>query len=719
MATLEGIVERITYASAEDGYTVARLAVTGHAAPVTVVGAMPGVHPGQALRVTGEWTRHARFGEQFRVTACEALTPATRVGIERYLGSGLIKGIGPVTARRLVERFGEETLRVIEEEPKRLREVSGVGPDRVARIRSAWDAQREVREVMLFLQGHGVSATYAGKIFKAYGRGAVALLKANPYRLARDIHGIGFKTADGIASRLGVSSDAPIRLEAGLLHVLGALTEEGHCCYPRDGLVKAGAEVLQVPPGALEGALARLAEAAEVVVEPGEDEPVVFPRELHEAEVALARRLAAFRKGPRFDVSLDVERALPWVEGQSGLALAPKQREALATALGGKAVIITGGPGTGKTTILRCLLTILERKGLRALLTAPTGRAAKRLTEATGRAAQTLHRLLEFSPREGIFRRSAARPLDAAAVIVDELSMADLPLMHRLVEALPREALLVLVGDADQLPSVGPGAVLTDCIASGVLPVVRLQEIFRQAAQSLIVQNAHRVNRGEMPLLEETGDFQFLEEEDADRLAALVVETAARTLPARHGLHPLEEIQVLAPMHRGTLGVAALNQALQAALNPTGPALTRGQRVLRVGDKVMQLRNNYETEVFNGDIGRIVRVEPEEGALTVRFEEREVPYDASDLDELTLAYAVTVHKAQGSEYPAVLLPLHTQHFIMLRRNLLYTAITRGRRLDVLAGSRRALAIAVKTAPPEGRHTRLANRLRAAAERREG
>lgn len=716
MATLEGVVERITYASAGDGYTVARMAVAGRPAPVTVVGAMPGVHPGQALRVTGEWTRHARFGEQFKVSAWETLTPATRVGIERYLGSGLIKGIGPGIARRLVERFGEETLRVIEEEPERLREVSGVGPDRVGRIRSAWDAQREVREVMLFLQGHGVSAAYAGKIFKTYGRGAVAVVTQNPYRLARDIYGIGFKTADGIAARLGVASDAPVRLEAGLLHVLGTLTEDGHCCYPREGLLQAAGEVLQVPAAALESPLARLADAAEVVAEPGEDGPVVFPRDLHEAEVGLARRLSAFLTAPRFAVALDVPRALSWVEGQTGLALAPRQQDALAAALGGKAVVITGGPGTGKTTILRCLLTIQERKGLRALLTAPTGRAAKRLTEATGRPAQTMHRLLEFSPREGIFRRSAARPVAAEVVVVDEVSMADLPLMHRLVDALPRESLLVLVGDADQLPSVGPGAVLTDCIASGVLPVVRLEEVFRQAAQSLIVENAHRVNRGEMPLLTGAADFQFFEEEDPDRLAALVVETVARVLPERHRLHPIEEVQVLAPMHKGTVGVAALNQALQAALNPSGPALTRGARMLRAGDKVMQLRNNYETEVFNGDIGRVGRVDPEAGTLSVRFEDREVPYEAADLDELTLAYAVSVHKAQGSEYPAVLLPLHTQHFIMLRRNLLYTAITRGRRLDVLAGSRRALAIAVKTAPAEGRHTRLAARLRAAAGR---
>jgi exodeoxyribonuclease V alpha subunit len=718
METLEGVVERITYASAEDGYTVARVAVAGRPAPITVVGAMPGLHPGQALRLTGEWTRHARFGEQFRVSAWEVLTPATRVGIERYLGSGLIKGVGPVTARRLVERFGEETLRVIEQEPERLREVSGVGPDRVARIRTAWDAQREVREVMLFLQGHGVSAAYAGKIFKTYGRGAVALVRENPYRLARDIYGIGFKTADGIAARLGVSPDAPVRLEAGLLHVLGSLTEEGHCCYPREGLLKAAAEVLQVPPGALEAPLTRLAEAADLVVEPGEEEPVVFPRDLYEAEAALARRLGEFLRAPRFGVALDAARALSWVEGQTSLVLAPRQKEALAAALGGKAVVITGGPGTGKTTILRCLLTILERKGLRTLLTAPTGRAAKRMSEATGRPAQTVHRLLEFSPREGTFRRTAARPLSAEAVIVDEVSMADLPLMHRLVEALPPEALLVLVGDVDQLPSVGPGAVLADCIASGVLPVVRLQEVFRQAEQSLIVQNAHRVNRGEMPLLEEAGDFQFLEEDDPDRLAALVVETVAHVLPARHQLHPVEDIQVLAPMHRGIVGVTALNQALQAALNPSGPALARGERVLRAGDKVMQLRNNYETEVFNGDIGRVARVDPEEGTLAVRFEDREVPYEAADLNELILAYAVSVHKSQGSEYPAVLLPLHTQHFIMLRRNLLYTAITRGRRLDVLAGSRRALAIAVKTAPAEGRYTRLAARLRAAAQRRE-
>jgi exodeoxyribonuclease V alpha subunit len=717
--TLQGTVERITYVNEETQYVVARLDVPGRRNLATIVGNLPSLTPGETLRLQGTWTHHKKYGDQFQVERYESVAPATLTGIQRYLGSGLIKGIGPVFARRLVDAFGVETLRVIEEEPARLRTVEGIGPLRVQRITTAWEEQKDIREVMLFLQGHGVSSAYAVKIFKAYGQAAIATVKANPYRLAQDIYGIGFKTADRIARNLGIPSDSPLRAQAGILHVLHELADEGHVFAPEADLLRQAEATLEIPRGLLEGAITDLTREEQVVAEevPGKGRGI-YLKPLHVAEEQVARRLHDLLRAPRLPIRIDVERALEWVEGVTRLHLAPQQREAIRMALCQKALVITGGPGTGKTTILRCIIQILEKKGVRIHLASPTGRAAKRMSEATGREAMTIHRLLEWSPARGGFQRGAQRPLETDLIVVDEASMIDIPLMNSLLRAIPLMATLVLVGDADQLPSVGPGAVLRDILDSGRVPAVRLTEIFRQAEQSRIVRNAHRVNRGEFPDLSrpprgEECDFHFLPEEDPEGLQKLIVDLACRRLPARYGLNSIEDIQVLTPMHRGVIGAAQLNAALQEALNPPragGLEVMRGGRVFRAGDRVMQIRNNYDKEIYNGDIARIGRVDPEEQEVVVHMDGRSVIYDFSELDELTLAYAVTVHKSQGSEYPAVILPVHTTHYPMLQRNLLYTAITRARRLLVLAGTKKALALAIKNDATLRRFSRLVDRL---------
>lgn len=719
--TLQGTVERITYVNEVSQYVVARLDVPGRRDLATIVGNLPSLTPGETLRLHGTWTHHKKYGDQFQVERYETVAPATLTGIQRYLGSGLIKGIGPVFAKRLVEAFGLDTLRVIEDESDRLRTVKGIGPLRLRRITDAWAEQREIREVMLFLQGHGVSSAYAVKIFKAYGQAAVATVRANPYRLAREIYGIGFKTADRIAQTLGVPKDSPLRAQAGVIHALNALADEGHVYGPEEDLLREAETTLEIPRELLPGAIVDLASEDQVVAEvlPGGGRGI-YLKALHVAEEQVARRLTDLLRAPRTPVSIAVEKALTWVEGATRLDLAPQQREAIRMALSHKALVITGGPGTGKTTILRCIIRILEKKGLRIHLASPTGRAAKRMAEATGREAATIHRLLEWSPASAGFQRNAQRPLETDLVIVDEASMIDIVLMNSLLRAVPLVATLVLVGDADQLPSVGPGTVLKDILDSGRLPSVRLTEVFRQAQQSRIIRNAHQVNRGEFPDLsrpprDEPSDFHFLPEEEPERLQQLLVDLASRRLPARYGMDPVEDIQVLTPMHRGVIGAAQLNSVLQAELNPPKPdcvEVMRGGRVFRTGDRVMQIRNNYDKEVYNGDIGRIVRVDPVEQEVAVRVDDRAVTYDFSELDELTLAYAATVHKSQGSEYPAVILPIHTTHYPMLQRNLLYTAITRARRLLVLAGTKKAVAIAVRNDATLRRHSRLAERLAA-------
>jgi exodeoxyribonuclease V alpha subunit len=722
-ATLEGSVARITYVGEESQYVVARLDVPGRREPVTIVGTMASLTPGETLRIQGHWSQHPKYGEQFQVERYESVVPATLAGIQKYLGSGMIKGIGPVFAKRLVEAFGEDTLKVIEEAPGRLGEVAGIGPKRQQRITSAWAEQKEIREVMLFLQGHGVSPAFAVKIFKAYGQAAIATVRENPYRLARDIYGIGFKTADKIAQTLGIPPDSPLRAQAGIVHVLNELTDEGHVYAPQASLLQEAAATLEILEASLAQAITVLAAEDLVVLEPGAAGPDVYLKSLHVAETQVARRLQELLRAPRLALRIDIDRALAWVEGVTGLQLASQQREAIRMAIQEKVLVITGGPGTGKTTILRCIIQILEKKGVRIHLASPTGRAAKRMSEAAGREAATLHRLLEWSPGQGGFQRDAQRPLETDLVIVDEASMIDLPLMNSLLRALPLTATLILVGDVDQLPSVGPGTVLRDILDSGQVPAVRLTEIFRQAEQSRIVRSAHQVNRGEFPDLSrpapgEESDFHFLREEETERLQQLILDLAARRLPARFRLDPMEDIQVLTPMNRGVVGAVQLNAALQAALNPGGPGVAevmRGGRVFRAGDRVMQIRNNYDKEVFNGDIGRIARIDLEEQAAVVTVDGRPVSYDFSELDELVLAYAATVHKSQGSEYPAVILPIHTTHYPMLQRNLLYTAITRARRLLVLAGTTKALAIAVRNDTILRRCSRLAERLRGVGE----
>ena len=718
---MEGILERIVYFSEEDNYTVAKLRVRGEKELVTVVGNLLAVHPGETLKLQGKWVNNPKFGRQFKAVSCLPVLPATLTGIEKYLGSGLIKGIGPVMARRLTKKFGLQTLEIIENSPDRLGEVEGIGPVRVEWIKKAWAEQKEIKEVILFLQSHGVSTAYAVKIYKAYGNNAIALLRENPYRLAMEITGIGFKTADRIAQNLGVPPDSPLRAQAGILYLLWEATEEGHVFLPRAELIERASETLQIGKNYLEDALAVLAKEEKVVWEEVEEEEErgkqgrseVYLKPLWTAEEMIARRLHRLSRAPRPPLPIDAEKAIAWVQDTGGLALAEKQKEAIRRAAVEKVLVITGGPGTGKTTLVKSILRIMEKKGQRIVLASPTGRAAKRLSEVTGREAKTIHRLLEYKPKEGQFARNEENPLAADLVIVDETSMVDVLLMNHLLKAVPLPATLILVGDVDQLPSVGPGNVLKDVINSGAVTVITLTEIFRQARQSMIVVNAHRVNRGEFPLLknERGRDFYFIEKENPEDALQTVKELCAQRIPRGFGFHPVNDIQVFSPLRKGSAGVERLNTELQALLNPRGLEVVRGGRLYRLGDKVMQIKNNYEKEVFNGDIGRITRIDLEEQEIQVQFEDRRVTYDHSDLDELVPAYAISVHKAQGSEYPAVVLPLLKQHFVMLQRNLLYTAITRAKKLLVIVGDKKALAMAVRNARPQERYTSLQRRLR--------
>ena len=725
-AELSGQIERITYTDLDTGFTIAKLKVQGRPDLVTVVGNLMSPAPGEVLELKGVWTTHPKYGPQFKIQEHRTRVPATVNGIRKYLGSGLIKGLGPVMADRIVKQFGSKTLDVIDENVERLAEVEGIGKKRIDMIRDAWDAQQEIRDVMIFLQDQGVSSGYAAKIFKRYGKRAIALVRDNPYRLATDIFGIGFVTADKIAEKIGFPADAPRRIEAGILYVLNQLSDEGHVYYPYQELIEKSCEILNVNKEPVQQAIGSLTLGQKIFVEDLNESlnsfrinhKAVYLAQYHVCETGIARRLKTLCMAAKSYHPIESQRALDWVQAQLSIRLAHNQQLAVRHAVDQKVTVITGGPGTGKTTIVSAILRILSSAGATMLLAAPTGRAAKRLGETTGRPAKTIHRLLEFSPAKGGFQRNEKKPLKCDLLVIDEASMIDTILMYHLLKALPDEATLILVGDIHQLPSVGAGNVLGDVIASGTVKVVELNEIFRQARESHIVVNAHRINQGKSLELESsrTGDnaltdFYFIQQEDPEKVLDIILELSSERIPRRFGMDPVNDIQVLAPMHRGVIGAGNLNSRLQSALNPGFDGVVRGERSFRVNDKVMQIRNNYDKDVFNGDIGRIIRIEPDSRRALIQFEGREVSYDFGELDEIVLAYAISVHKSQGSEYPAVIIPIMTQHFLLLQRNLIYTAVTRGKKLVILVGTRKALAIGIKNDKTQRRYTFLKQRLK--------
>jgi exodeoxyribonuclease V alpha subunit len=722
---LEAVLERITYANEETGYTIARVATERSGSDLlTVVGPLLGAQVGESLRLTGRWTSHPKYGRQFEVHSYTTTLPATVQGVRRYLGSGLIKGIGPVMAERMVDHFGVDILTVIEEEPARLNEVHGLGPKRSKRIAAAWEEQKAIKEVMLFLQGHDVSTSLAVRIYKQYGDASISVVRNEPYRLASDVWGIGFKTADTIAQAIGIARDSPERIKAGLAYTLSEAADDGHCYLPEPNLVTEAAKILEVDRELIGPCLDELAATDGVVretVPAAEGEvPAIYLVPFHRAERSLANGLldllgSSTDRMPAFR-DVDWERALTWLRTRTGNELAAEQEEAVRLALTTKVAVLTGGPGCGKSFTVRSIVELARAKRAKVVLVAPTGRAAKRLAELTGHEAATVHRLLQLQPG-GDPKYDRDNPLDADLVVVDESSMVDVILANKLVKAIPRGAHLLLVGDVDQLPSVGAGEVLRDLLAAGAVPRVRLTKIFRQAQESGIVVNAHRINAGHPPRVQEFPDFFLFPCEETEAAAELTVDVVARRIPHKFGLDPARDVQVLAPMHRGAAGAGNLNVLLQEALTPHRdgrPERRYGGRVFRVGDKVTQLRNNYDkgaAGVFNGTVGVVTALSLEEQTLTVRTDEDEsVVYEFAELDELAHAYAVTIHRSQGSEYPAVVIPLTTSSWMMLRRNLLYTAVTRAKRLVVLVGSRRALAAAVRTAGSGRRHTALSHRL---------
>ncbi len=718
-SSIQGQIERITFHNEETGFSILRLKVGGYRELVTAVGNFLAPTPGQVIKATGEWRNHPVHGEQFSILQYTTMVPATAAGIEKYLGSGLIKGIGPVMAKRIVKYFGVKTLDVIERTSERLTEIEGIGQKRVGMIWKAWSDQKAIREVMVFLQGNGVSAAYATKIFKQYGDNSIEVVKENPYRLAMDIFGIGFVTADKIAESLGFDKSSEVRAEAGLIYVLHQVSDDGHVYYPQDLLVQKSVEMLGVNQEVIARALKTLEATRRIVIETimNEDDletQAVYLFKFHVSEKGVATRLGKLLRTPHSRRRIDVEKAINWVQDQLSISLADRQVEAVRSALDSKVMVITGGPGTGKTTIIKAILAIFERMGVRVLLAAPTGRAAKRMSEATERGARTIHRLLEFSPVSGGFQKNEENQLGCDLLILDEASMIDTALMFHLLKAIPEDATFIMVGDVNQLPSVGPGNVLKDVIESESTPVVMLDEIFRQARDSAIITNAHLVNRGSMPNLDRSvvgrNDFYFIEKNEPEDALRIILELACGRIQRAFGFDPVDDVQILTPMNRGLIGTANLNAELQKAINPREDGVIRGGRNYRINDKVMQIRNNYDKDVFNGDIGRISRVDIENQEVLISFDGRSVKYDYSELDEVALAYAVSVHKSQGSEYPCVIIPIMTQHYIMLQRNLLYTAITRGKKLVVIVGSKKALAIAVKNNRTIKRFSHLRQRL---------
>ena len=767
METLSGILERIVYENPENGYTVGRFSARGHSELVTIVGNLASVNAGESLLLSGEWTNNPKYGYQFQIDRYETIQPANVLGIRKYLGSGMIKGIGTKMATRIVSKFGMDTIDVIEQTPEKLAAVEGIGNKRVKMIQQAWEEQREIKNVMLFLQSHNVSTSHATKIYKTYQNEAIPIVTENPYRLADDIYGIGFVTADTIAQKLGIDKNDPHRIQAGIKYVLSQKADEGHVFQHPDELIAACGDILEQEQQTIEMGILALNQKEEVVLssEDGQVEIIAERSEINDwlnsgtkktkpleeniyieicdetedhadeqepnqllntdensavylapfyyAEMGVVNQfMRLLSSGKRRSSQIDISASLTQLETEMDIQFASQQKEAIIAALTKKALILTGGPGTGKTTTTIGMIQLFEAERRRIVLAAPTGRAAKRISETTDREAKTIHRLLEFSPHENGFKRNRENPLDADVVIIDEMSMVDIVLMNRLMQAIPTHATVILIGDTDQLPSVGAGNVLKGLIDSRRIPVVRLTEIFRQAQQSMIVTNAHLINTGDTPLLSGAKDrnFFFIEEEEPEEVVHQITSLISDRLPRHYSYHPIDDIQLLCPMRRGILGSENFNTCLQEVLNPNTDESLRGWHTFRNGDKVMQIRNNYDYDVFNGDIGRIVEIDQIEKIVDVRFPDKQVAYDIADLNELVLAYATTVHKAQGSEYPVVVIPLHTQHYIMLQRNLLYTGITRAKEMVVIVGTKQALSICVRNNQVMKRNSYLAERL---------
>jgi len=721
---LEGQIERITYSNEENGFTIARMKVRGQRDLVTIVGNLISPMPGEVLKMKGEWQQHPKYGEQFNVLQHKTEIPATVYGIKKYLGSGLIRGIGPVMAKRIVKKFHEKTLEVIENDIERLADIDGIGEKRIRMIEKAWEEQKEIRDVMIFLQSHDVGSGYATKIFKEYGNRSISVVKKNPYRLASEIFGIGFLTADSIAEKMGFARDAECRIEAGILYVLQQLADEGHVYYPDEQLLTKSREILQVDRKDVVKALDKIVQTGMIIIEDLHenlkesegDSKAVYLERFHLCETRIALQFKKLLSVPKQIRVFEPDKAVAWVQRQLPISLAKKQIEAIQCALESKVMVITGGPGTGKTTIINAVIKIFARLKVKIKLAAPTGRAAKRISETSGHGAKTIHRLLEFSFAGGGFQKNEDNTLDCDLLIVDEASMIDTILMYHLLKAIPLQATLILVGDVNQLPSVGAGNVLNDIIASNAVPVVELNEIFRQASASRIIVNAHKINNGTIPFVdtsdppEPENDFYFIQQADPEKVLDIILELTTNRIPRRFGFDSFNDIQVLTPMHKGIVGAENLNRELQKRMNPGDEGVVRGNRSYRISDKVMQIKNNYDKDVFNGDIGRITRIVPDNQEVTISFDGRDVAYGFEDLDEIVLAYAISVHKSQGSEFPAVVIPILTQHFILLQRNLIYTAVTRGRSLVVMVGTRKALAIAVKNDKTQKRFTNLKYRL---------
>ncbi|WP_068556672.1 SF1B family DNA helicase RecD2 [Thermotalea metallivorans] len=708
MEYISGIVERITYQNEENGFCVIKIRSKGFSELVSVVGNLAAVNVGSAIRLKGEWKMDSKYGKQFVAIDYRETVPATVAGIEKYLGSGLIKGIGPVYAKKIVKQFQKDTLRIIEEEPDKLIQVDGIGKKRVEMIKKAWQEQKEIKNVMLFLQSNGVSTAYAVKIYKTYGNESIEIVKSNPYRLADDIWGIGFKTADKIARHMGFDANSYERCRSGIVYVLNELSNEGHCYATKEQIFAYAEKMLEIGKERIEEVLQQMIKEKTVILE---KEDAIFLPPFYYSEVGVARRikeiLSVERKYQRADVGKIIEK----IERDENIVYDQVQKEAIQRAVQSKVMVLTGGPGTGKTTTTLAMIKVFQRLGAKVLLAAPTGRAAKRMSEATGMESKTIHRLLEYKPVEG-YKKNEENPLECDVLIIDESSMVDILLMYNLLKAVSNETVIILVGDVDQLPSVGAGNVLKDMIESGVVNVVKLTRIFRQAQGSAIITNAHRINKGDFPELKggKNSDFFFIEEEEPSKIVEIIRELCKTRLPQYYKIDAVNDIQVLCPMQRGETGTANLNAVLQEALNPSEISIKYGGISYKLGDKVMQVKNNYDKNVFNGDIGRITRMDMEDRTLTINFDGNEVSYDATELDEVVLAYATTVHKSQGSEYKIVIAPFTTQHYMMLQRNLLYTCITRAKKIMILVGTKKAIGMAVRNNKIIKRNTKLAERL---------